>query len=419
MISYSILSISKKLREIGFKSSLFTKVDAEEFDSAGISIVPVSVPVHPGHSLCPLYQQRLLQHCLMVGLVFLLFGCATPNVKPFAEQTAKLATSISMEQKAAASEFVSISTRLKKLANEAHRAKKKDLKTALLEKKDKLDKQKQKITAYDQIVKSTLQKAVEYSDQLASLAEAGENGSDAAGALIGTVNEFASLGGLGTGLVTGSVAQALKLVGELHVRKEAQDSLETATRAAQPAVNALADVVIAIYDINGPYYKIVTGLEVKAIAYLRDDAGIHTIGFYNKIDIMRDELFFKVKKHMARFDAKKGFCVDGGGKQQKSCFAARDIQTVADLNRMMQQVEPVALKFEADKKEIKRRFSRRMSHARMIVKAVKQWRVEHQKIAGILEKCGGMKFQQCQSMSVGNLKTLVSELREKLKAEDK
>lgn len=366
------------------------------------------------------YRMMLLnsRRAVVATMALLLVGCATPNVKPFAEQTTRLATSVSLEQRALATEFTNISKRLEKLESKEQRARRDERADELEKKREDLNQRKNRVATYDRIVKAALQKAVTYSDQLASLAEAGESGSDAAGSLINTVNSFASLGGMGAGIVVGSVAQALKVLGELHVRKEAQDSLEKATKAAQPAVDALADVVAAIYEENGPYHKLVTGLELKSTGYLREDAGIHTIGLYNRIDGMRDQLFFKVQKHMARFDVDKGFCVDAAGRQQDSCFAARDIQTVADLNRMMQQVEPIAQKYEADKNEIEQRFAKRLSNARIIVRAVKQWRLEHQKIAGVLEKCGGLKFQKCQAMNVSNLKTVVEELRERLKAEE-
>ena len=334
----------------------------------------------------------------MVLILFCLFGCATPNIKPFAEQTSQLAGSVALEQK-------SISVKFGEVVELARDKEKKGLK----EKKKKFD-------SYRNIINSVLKQSVNYSDTLVQLAEAGEKGSEAAESLLNCVNDFSSLVGLGTGIISEGVTSALKELSTAVTKIQAQTSLEKATTEAQPAIDKLADVLIAVYN-DEAFEKIVIALKETEIRLIEDDLGLNTIGFYELMKERRDKFYLGLKQRIEMHTPVEGFCVNSKGKSDSNCLAEKDVQIVATLNQLMEQVEPIAIEYQNKKKEIINWRIQRKENSKIIIKAIKEWRDEHKKITTILQKCGGLKFYKCQELNLGNLKAIIDELKGKLSKE--
>jgi hypothetical protein len=149
-----------------------------------------------------------------------LAGCATPDLRPYSEQTANLVSAISAEQR-------SVSTKMAELAELSEPAQKK-----------KYEAKKKKFDEYATAMSALLDQAMTYSDSLVELAKAGETGGEAAKKLVKTVNDFGSLAGLGA--VSGPITTVFNELAKAATIAQAQESLIDATRAAQPGVDALA-----------------------------------------------------------------------------------------------------------------------------------------------------------------------------------
>ena len=93
-------------------------------------------------------------------------------------------------------------------------------------------------------------------------------------------------------------------------------------------------------------------------------------------------------------------------------MAAQDVQSVAALNDISAQIEPIYREYWRKRAEaVKWREERKMKAA-AIVKAVKTWAAEHAKVVAALESCGGFNaFQSdCAKAHFPQLKAAITEI---------
>ncbi len=148
----------------------------------------------------------------------MLTGCSLPNLKPFADATAELHTAV-----------LKTDSNVQKTLTEAG-----------------AQNQAQKIGKELAVRIAAMKAIVNYTDSLANITEAGRTGSDNAGKLAGAVDGF--LGALSAPpLPSNYVAIAKSLYG-IVANVRAARSFSQAVGKADPAIQAIAEILIADFD---------------------------------------------------------------------------------------------------------------------------------------------------------------------------
>lgn len=149
----------------------------------------------------------------------LLTGCSLPNLKPFADATAELHTAV-----------LGTDSNVRKTLSEAGAQKK----------AQELGK--------ELAVRITAMKAVvNYTDSLANITEAGRTGSDNAGKLAGAVDGF--LGALSAPTLSSNYVAIAKSLYGVVASVRAAHSFSQAVEKADPAIQAMAEILIADFNV--------------------------------------------------------------------------------------------------------------------------------------------------------------------------
>ncbi|MDE0342149.1 MAG: hypothetical protein OXK82_03105 [Deltaproteobacteria bacterium] len=342
----------------------------------------------------------------------LLAACATPDLKPFAEQTASLAAAVNTERAAVLERF-DLVTYLTAQYREHNSA--------------KLQNAKRRYDETSKVVSNLLREAVQYSAALADLAEASETGGDAVTTLFGTINRFTSV----TSITSVSVSPAAKpaeawlvRVGKAWTRIEGQRSLRDAvTVASRPngAVSVLARTIGEIYGCSdpgpchGPQYRLLAALNEQERLMRRREAGRQRIGFFNEIGgpDRLENYYAGLRKKLPEDTAERGFCVNpDGGMDDPHCVPGENLQSMAALHAILAVLESNDLLLREKERQAEAWKRTRQAKARAIVAAVNAWAAEHEKLADVLRRCAGFRALRstCGGSSAANLKTAVEQI---------
>ncbi len=156
---------------------------------------------------------------MMFCIMILFWGCLPPpNVKPFADQTVNMSSVIGKG-------YTQIET--------------------LLSQADQEQGQEKKLSEAWDGTKKTLNAVVEYSDAIVSLADAGNNGSDAVESVATSLQALADTVGtvLPASGVVDAVTEVTKIVYAQIARIRTKKALKDAVEAAQPAVEKIAELI--------------------------------------------------------------------------------------------------------------------------------------------------------------------------------
>ena len=148
----------------------------------------------------------------------LITGCSLPNFKPFADATAELHTAVLETDSNVRKTLID--------AGAEHKAQELGKQLAV------------RITAMEAVV--------DYTDSLANIAEAGRTGGDNAGKLAGAVDGFLTALSA-SALPSNYVAMAKSLYGVVASVRAAR-SFSQAVEQADPAIQAMAEILIADFD---------------------------------------------------------------------------------------------------------------------------------------------------------------------------
>lgn len=333
----------------------------------------------------------------------LLCGCATPNLQPFADQTARLAEAVSGEQRQIALKFEQVIELYDEACKKAKRNKQDTLPCK--------QKQEREVQAGDyaesrRIVDGLLEKAVLYAATLAELAKAGETGGQAAQTLVGTVKQFGSLVGVGGTAVTTSVAATLEKIATAVTRVQAQRSLVEATEAAQPAIAAVAD---GIRELHAPSDKIAGVLHADEKDVLLTLTGEDVVGLFHDAAAGREALSQRLRGLEV---ATSGRCADPGADKAKCTQLQAALRSADDLGRLLEQLRPEYQAYEARRTAALRWRADRKENLAAIARATGAWKAEHARAADALKRCGGLNAYRCAEVDAASLKTLVDQINE-------
>lgn len=329
-----------------------------------------------------------------ITIALLLSACATPNIKPFADQTTRLASAVVAEHEQIAAGWDVLREPLGDTPYPEQQASFKKSTDA---------------------INGLLQQAIAYSERLVELADAGEKGAEAADSLLDTVKKFGAVGGIPGLVASDAAAKVLEKIAAAASRIEAQKSLEEATREAQPAVDMLAD---GIEELEGKLPTLVRTLGREQSRVVTERVGPNLVGLYEAVKAKREGIYSGIYQKVLRFDPAKGFCVDDNNNVDHACKASQEFKAIEALNNIVGPLEPSYGDYSKRQASIRAWTSERVSKSKDIGVAAKAWAEEHKKIAGILQKCGGFRAIKCHDFGAGKLKLAVDKLKAELKQGD-
>ena len=175
------------------------------------------------------FLEQFIPLCVwsLISAILFLSGCGSatlPDIKPFAEQTTKMAS-------AASNAYTQAEGLLS--ATDIETGKPKD---------DEIDPITQLKQDWEQ-TRQALHAMVAYSNALAALADTGAEGSESADAVANALDGLLSV--VGVGKVSENLMGALKKANEFVAAVRAKKSLKEAIEQAQPAIDAMCKIIAA------------------------------------------------------------------------------------------------------------------------------------------------------------------------------
>ena len=345
----------------------------------------------------------------------LLAACATPDIKPFADQTASLAAAVNVERTAVLERFQLVNDLTEKYWEEEKHE----------EKKARWQSDKDRYNSSSKVVSDLLGEAVQYSTALAELAEASETGEEAVNSLLSTIGGFASLADIPATLAGTTAGTVLRNVGKAWTRVEGQRSLlDAVMKVSGPngAVRVLAQGIAKIYACNGigschgPQSDLIDALNEQEQLMRRREAGRQRIGFFEDIggsDGRLERYYSAIRQRLPKNTAEHGFCVNpSDGLDASHCLPVETFQSLAALHAVLAALEPNYRLWREKVREADAWKRTRQAKARAIVSAVKAWAMEHDKLVDVLQHCGGFRAlrSSCGGLSAANLKAAVEQI---------
>jgi hypothetical protein len=337
-------------------------------------------------------------HRLASFVAFIAFttaGCTTlPDVKPFAESTATLSAAAGTHYRDVSSEIASLKPTLQPGETADSETFKK--------RKAELEDTQKIFAATEQNLNALFGAMTTYSEKVVSLAAAGKTGADAAQSLLDSANGFAKLGGLPAIAVAEPITKAFKAIADEFTKRQAAKSLREAVAAVEPGVNLVAEQFEVIYGEA-------TKLATSSLADMRrlqasQSAGPSVIGFNDNVRDNYNAYYQFLNGIVTEFDpqapgsAWRGFCREPNGP----CRAKDELEAVGLVEARMEAIRPIVETYTAQIASIDATASKRQAASKAVIKAVKAWATEHQKLRSALE--------DGTSLSAFNLRAALMEL---------
>lgn len=380
---------------------------------------------------------------LAVITLFFVTACATPDVKPFAEQTAALETAIVAEKKAVVDKMDGLIAQIEKGRSVEPPLTEIDKGTWESNKKSYLESMA--------VVTQVLSEATAYSDAVASLAAAGETGSAAADDVYKTVQGFvslaASVGGPAVSIpaeLAKSVAgRVFKEIGDLWTRYEAQKSLTEATRMAHPIIIKISagvngifddihnDIIFSIYnEMKNAESSVLFTAAAKFHKKYGNDATLNALlRDVNALPLanLRAEFCLRgLLEQAARLrcladsldPATKDAIEDGDSARLETLAAESEaarhrIEFIYFLLAAVNETEDDHDRFLKARAETEEWNKTRAARSRALVKATQAWVKTHEELTTVLANCSGFKFLKasCRNLTAANLKAAIKRIK--------
>lgn len=385
---------------------------------------------------------RSMRSALTVAALGLIAGCATPDFKPFAAETAALGGAIAAEQAEVIAHFAQTGAKAETRNPDDTRVK-------------RLGSQKDTYAQNAEAVNALMTVAVNYSSTLVDLAAAGETGAKAVTSLTDTLKGFSSA--LSIALPVAAIpvwASALvKEIAQDVTRIQAQNTLAEATKSADPTITKIAKAIADLYQWpSGGQVLTAVGLQTSEEGVLQDTVGRNRIAFYRGINVKevkvgdrqsqtRLEYFFgdtddRIAKQSpaagicgiaawepAR-DAKGQFIKDKSGnpvfaaqqgnpRDDPNCLTGQTVQSLQAIVSLLSAIEPQFQAYTRDLAASRKWLEQRKASSRQISEAAKMWATEHSTLAKQLEQCGGLRAirSSCGNLSFSNFKLAVDRVK--------
>ena len=342
--------------------------------------------------------------------VALLAGCATPDLQPFADETARLAVAVAQEQRQISARFERVVELNEQLCEKEQSAARlpdppPPPPSSACKRKEDREKDAQSYAESRRIIDGVLDKAVGYASSLAELAAVGETGGAAAQSLLTSVKEFGGVVGVSAVVPTREIADALGKIATAVTRVQAQRSLAEATAAAQDAVDTVADGVRSMHAPSERIAQVLFNDEQVALLRL---AGPDVIGLFkdaalNRETMIAQRLKVPVIAELLRCDDRQsGRCRDLAGA----------VSRADELGRLIEQLRPGYEAYEAARADLLRWRAERRENMGAIARAMDAWKSEHARVADALRRCGGLSALRCARIDAASLRKAVDEINE-------
>ncbi len=332
-----------------------------------------------------------------LAALLLLAGCATPDVKPFAQQTSDLAAAVSAEETATETRMAQLSAALN---NPRDAGAKKEIDAAAA-----------KYASNAKAVDALLTAATSYSTQLVNLASAGETGTQAVKTISDNLQQISSaLGAAFPGAGT-AVSSVINVIAANVTRVEAQEKLTKAMDAADPIVKEIAGAVAKLYEVKTPagaQVEFIHAVHSKELEMLRSRIGDGKIMFYRIAVDAEDKTLQTLAGELA---AKPESPLCGPASAEKRCVGAAEMRALAAASALMMQIKPDYDAYQAALIESAGWLSSHDAAAGHIGDAATAWVDAHAKLRSALDQCGGLNFLHGDcSVSFDDYKAAVTRL---------
>lgn len=360
---------------------------------------------------------RSLFNVAAITAFALISGCATPDFKPFATETAALGGAIAAEQAEVASHFA-------QAKGKAEARNPRDSRVS------KLDEERTRYEANATALNQVVDLAVSYSNALVELAGAGETGPQAVDSLAATFSGFSSALSIASPVVA-LPAWAISLakeVAQAATRIQAQKGLAEAAQTADPSIKRIAILISDLFSWpNGEQAAIATGLQSTEEGVLRDTIGKNRIAFYRGINVeevkigqrpaqTRLEYFFgDVDDQIAKQSPAAGICGITSQKpdSEPNCLTGQTVQSLESVVNLLSGIEPQFQAYTRDLAISRKWLEQRRAASGPISAAANAWAAEHEKLAEKLHECGGLHAlrKSCGNITFANFKLSVERVK--------
>jgi len=255
-------------------------------------------------------------------------------------------------------------------------------------------------------VNATMSAMVQYTEALATLAAAGETGSESSQSMIESVNSIFSTLSIaypGGSIVSDGVANATNEVAQLFTRIQAQDSLAETMSSAQPAVDALANL---ISEQSETLSKLTSGLARLERQIIDANYGRAKMDYYHD---------FSSYEAMDNLYADMQTCASNHKDDLEALWSCHITKEKAIGSRLdtLARISDEYNSYISEKMNTKKWTNLQRQKITAIQISVKAWANTHKNAATLLNKCGGMRSlrNSCGSLSVSNLKASIDWLK--------
>lgn len=364
--------------------------------------------------------------CLALLGFVLLSGCATPDLHPFATETASLGSAISAERAEVQGHFAKVVARAETRDPSDTRVK---------QLKEQQDKYANNAAAIDAV----LSVAVDYSNTLVDLAAQGETGGQAVDSLAKSLQGLKSAVDIAlpaAGTIPEWTANLIREVGTDVTRIQAQKSLAAALKEADPAVDKIAKAISEAFAPKGAVAVIATGLQAAEAGVLRDEVGKNRLAFYRGVNVAtvkmdnrnpqtRLEYFFgDINDRIGQQNPAAGICGltrpiaatsadPGAGRDDPQCLTGQTAQGLVAITSLLAGIEPQFQAYSKDLAASKLWLQQRESVDAPIAAAALAWAADHHAITNKLATCGGLRALRasCGNLTFANLKLFVGRVK--------
>jgi hypothetical protein len=312
----------------------------------------------------------MVRRLLITLSVSLASACtALPDVRPFADGTAALSTS-------AGAYYGEINAEIQSLRPPEPPA------STSVSNED-FEQTQARFAATKKLLDALFFAMTAYSEKVVILVDSGKKGGEAAQSLMNTSQGFGTLVGLAGAPISGEVAAAIKAIADEFTRRQSLQSLTEALGAADPGVQMVATSFEVIY-------KDALRLAADSIRNTRRReaslrAGFAVIGFRDNV-LEGYDSYYRRLNQLVRLQPQpetywKGFC----DPEARGCVAVQELEAVGLVEARMEAIRPIVESYDREIAAIEADHKRRLTLGEAVVKGVRAWAVEHQKLRTSLD----------------------------------
>ena len=364
---------------------------------------------------------------LAIALVGVLGACATPDLEPFAQQTAQLATLAKGELKETTKAYEWVAIEMEKKQGDGA------WDPSLREKAAPVLANKPYVDEHAAALAKVFSAAVKYAGALDSLAKSGETGDEAAKKALGhlkTLGQAFNAPSFGlSGTASDVFVEAAKKIAKFAEAQIANTTLREAVAAAHPVVEDLGVMTLAVFSYCrdglappcknrevegspqqpfGQWYAAMASVRTLRESALRSRFGREIIGTAEDLEGARNDIYEEYHKE---FDEARdhGLCV-GPDTGDVQCIDPIKLETLGRLDDRWLKLEPDLAAFRAEVAQVEAWKNERFEQGAKLTEAVAAWVRAHQQVVESLQECQ-FNIWRCRPADALELKSVLDESR--------